>query len=73
MRALERAALPVEVPLLEDRAQVQRLRDRSRGQVESITVPFFDQDIYDVSGLSQMVRYLAGDGAPAGDGAAVSG
>jgi anion-transporting ArsA/GET3 family ATPase len=46
-----------------DARQVQRLRDRSRGQLEVITIPFFDQDIYDVSGLSQMIRFLVGDDA----------
>ena len=46
-----------------DARQVQRLRDRSRGKLEVITIPFFDQDIYDVSGLSQMIRYLVGEDA----------
>lgn len=41
-----------------DRKQVARLGDRSGGRAPVVTVPFFDQDIYDVSGLSQMVRYL---------------
>jgi anion-transporting ArsA/GET3 family ATPase len=43
-----------------DAQQVARLGDRSRGEAPVVTVPFFDQDIYDVSGLSQMVRYLTG-------------
>ena len=46
-----------------DARQVQQLRDRSRGKLEVITIPFFDQDIYDVSGLSQMIRYLVGEDA----------
>lgn len=43
-----------------DARQVARLGERSRGAAPVVTVPFFDQDIYDVEGLSQMVKYLAG-------------
>jgi anion-transporting ArsA/GET3 family ATPase len=41
-----------------DSRQVKRLRERSKQEVPVVQVPFFDQDIYDVAGLSQMVRYL---------------
>ena len=44
-----------------DAKQVARLSARSAGAAPVVTVPFFDQDIYDVSGLSQMVRYLTAD------------
>jgi len=43
-----------------DAREVGRLQSRSAGRAPVVTVPFFDQDIYDVTGLSQMVRYLAG-------------
>jgi anion-transporting ArsA/GET3 family ATPase len=43
-----------------DATQVSRLTQRSGGNAPIVQVPFFDQDIYDVSGLSQMVKYLAG-------------
>ncbi|HEX9101692.1 MAG TPA: ArsA-related P-loop ATPase [Polyangia bacterium] len=43
-----------------DAREVGRLQTRSAGRAPVVTVPFFDQDIYDVAGLSQMVRYLAG-------------
>jgi len=43
-----------------DAREVKRLGERAAGRAPVVTVPFFDQDIYDVSGLSQMVRYLAG-------------
>jgi anion-transporting ArsA/GET3 family ATPase len=43
-----------------DAREVKRLEARSAGKAPVVTVPFFDQDIYDVTGLSQMVRYLAG-------------
>jgi hypothetical protein len=41
-----------------DAKQVARLGERSAGKAPVVSVPFFDQDIYDVSGLSQMVQYL---------------
>lgn len=43
-----------------DAGQVARLGKRASGAAPVVTVPFFDQDIYDVAGLSQMVQYLAG-------------
>ncbi|HZS35726.1 MAG TPA: ArsA-related P-loop ATPase [Polyangia bacterium] len=43
-----------------DRREVARLRQVSGGRVPLVEVPFFDQDIYDVAGLSAMVQYLAG-------------
>ena len=43
-----------------DAREVGRLEARSSGRAPVVTVPFFDQDIYDVAGLSQMVRFLAG-------------
>lgn len=43
-----------------DAREVARLENRSAGKAPVVTVPFFDQDIYDVSGLSQMVAYLTG-------------
>ncbi len=43
-----------------DAREVARLGQRAAGKAPLVTVPFFDQDIYDVSGLSQMVRYLSG-------------
>ena len=43
-----------------DAREVARLEKRSAGKAPVVTVPFFDQDIYDVSGLSQMVAYLTG-------------
>ncbi len=43
-----------------DAREVGRLGARSSQKAPIVTVPFFDQDIYDVSGLSQMVRYLTG-------------
>jgi hypothetical protein len=43
-----------------DAREVKRLEARSSGKAPVVTIPFFDQDIYDVTGLSQMVRYLAG-------------
>ncbi len=43
-----------------DSRQVQRLTQRSAAKVPVVQVPFFDQDIYDVAGLSQMVRHLVG-------------
>jgi len=41
-----------------DGQQVARLQKRSADKVPVVQVPFFDQDIYDVAGLSQMVHYL---------------
>jgi anion-transporting ArsA/GET3 family ATPase len=41
-----------------DARQVHRLDQRAAAKVPVVQVPFFDQDIYDVAGLSQMVRYL---------------
>jgi anion-transporting ArsA/GET3 family ATPase len=43
-----------------DAREVARLGQRAGKSAPVVTVPFFDQDIYDVSGLSQMVRYLSG-------------
>ena len=43
-----------------DAREVARLGARAGKSAPVVTVPFFDQDIYDVSGLSQMVRYLSG-------------
>ena len=43
-----------------DAREVARLEARSTGKAPVVQVPFFDEDIYDVSGLSQMVRYLTG-------------
>jgi anion-transporting ArsA/GET3 family ATPase len=43
-----------------DAREVARLGQRAGKTAPGVTVPFFDQDIYDVSGLSQMVRYLSG-------------
>ena len=43
-----------------DAREVSRLGKRADGKAPVVTVPFFDQDIYDVTGLSQMVRYLSG-------------
>jgi len=43
-----------------DAREVQRLGERAGKRAPVVTVPFFDQDIYDVTGLSQMVRYLSG-------------
>jgi anion-transporting ArsA/GET3 family ATPase len=43
-----------------DAREVKRLESRSSGKAPVVTIPFFDQDIYDVTGLSQMVRYLSG-------------
>jgi anion-transporting ArsA/GET3 family ATPase len=43
-----------------DAKQVERLDERAAGRAPVVTVPFFDQDIYDVQGLSQMVKYLTG-------------
>ena len=40
------------------RAKWRGCGQRAAGKAPVVTVPFFDQDIYDVSGLSQMVRYL---------------
>ncbi|HEY7958024.1 MAG TPA: ArsA-related P-loop ATPase [Polyangia bacterium] len=43
-----------------DAREVGRLRERSSGRAPLVEVPFFDHDIYDVEGLSTMVRYLVG-------------
>jgi anion-transporting ArsA/GET3 family ATPase len=43
-----------------DRREIERLKQACAGRVPVVEVPFFDQDIYDVAGLSAMVRYLAG-------------
>jgi anion-transporting ArsA/GET3 family ATPase len=43
-----------------DAREVKRLEARALGKAPVVQVPFFDQDIYDVSGLSQMVKYLSG-------------
>jgi anion-transporting ArsA/GET3 family ATPase len=44
-----------------DAREIARLRRASRERAPLVEVPFFDRDIYDVEGLSQMVRYLVGD------------
>jgi anion-transporting ArsA/GET3 family ATPase len=41
-----------------DAQQVQRLGERSSNRAPIVTVPFFDRDIYDVAGLSEMIDYL---------------
>lgn len=41
-----------------DAREVQRLGERSGGKAPIVRVPFFDRDIYDVAGLSEMIRYL---------------
>jgi anion-transporting ArsA/GET3 family ATPase len=41
-----------------DAQQIQRLGERSAGRAPIISVPFFDRDIYDVAGLSEMIGYL---------------
>jgi anion-transporting ArsA/GET3 family ATPase len=43
-----------------DARQVARLTERSNNRAPIVQVPFFDQDIYDITGLSKMVQYLAG-------------
>ena len=47
-----------------DAKQVQRLAQRSGSGAGSsapvIQVPFFDRDVYDVEGLSEMIRFLVG-------------
>jgi anion-transporting ArsA/GET3 family ATPase len=43
-----------------DRKQIGRLVNYSGGRAPIVEVPFFDQDIYDVAGLSAMVGYLTG-------------
>jgi anion-transporting ArsA/GET3 family ATPase len=41
-----------------DAREVQRLSERSSNRAPVVTVPFFDRDIYDVAGLSEMIGYL---------------
>jgi anion-transporting ArsA/GET3 family ATPase len=41
-----------------DAKQIQRLGERSSGRAPIVSVPFFDRDIYDVAGLSEMIGYL---------------
>ena len=41
-----------------DQREVARLRQASGDRAPIVEVPFFDRDIYDVEGLSAMVRYL---------------
>jgi anion-transporting ArsA/GET3 family ATPase len=41
-----------------DGKQVTRLSSRAGGHVPVVKIPFFDEDIYDVAGLSKMVHYL---------------
>jgi len=41
-----------------DARQIARLRERSADRAPVVQVPFFDRDIYDVEGLSTMVKYL---------------
>jgi anion-transporting ArsA/GET3 family ATPase len=43
-----------------DRRQVARLSERTGGKMTVTTVPFFDQDVYDVAALSAMVQHLVG-------------
>jgi phytoene dehydrogenase-like protein len=43
-----------------DAREIARLEKRSAGKAPVVTIPFFDQDIYDVTGLSQMVASLTG-------------
>jgi anion-transporting ArsA/GET3 family ATPase len=44
-----------------DAREIARLKRASRTDAPLVEVPFFDRDIYDVEGLSTMVRYLVGD------------
>jgi hypothetical protein len=44
-----------------DAREVARLKQASRGRAPLVEVPFFDRDIYDVEGLSQMVRHLGSE------------
>jgi anion-transporting ArsA/GET3 family ATPase len=41
-----------------DAKQIQRLGERSSNRAPIVAVPFFDRDIYDVAGLSEMISYL---------------
>ena len=41
-----------------DAREVRRLGERSGGKAPVVQVPFFDRDIYDVAGLSEMISYL---------------
>jgi anion-transporting ArsA/GET3 family ATPase len=43
-----------------DAAQIARLRERGQGRMPLVSVPFFDRDIYDVDGLTAMLRHLVG-------------
>jgi anion-transporting ArsA/GET3 family ATPase len=43
-----------------DAAQIKRLRERGAGRMPLVSVPFFDRDIYDVDGLTAMLRHLVG-------------
>jgi anion-transporting ArsA/GET3 family ATPase len=45
-----------------DAREIERLARASGGRAPLVQVPFFDRDIYDVEGLSQMVQYLLGQG-----------
>jgi anion-transporting ArsA/GET3 family ATPase len=44
-----------------DANELERLRKISGGRAPLIAIPFFDRDIYDVEGLSAMVRCLIGE------------
>jgi anion-transporting ArsA/GET3 family ATPase len=41
-----------------DAQQIERLGERSNGKAPIVRVPFFDRDIYDVAGLSEMIAHL---------------
>ena len=41
-----------------DAREIARLKQTSNGRAPIVKVPFFDRDIYDVEGLSEMIRYL---------------
>ena len=43
-----------------DAREIGRLQKVANGRAPVVQVPFFDRDIYDVSGLSEMIRYLVG-------------
>ena len=43
-----------------DAREIGRLEQASRKRAPLVQVPFFDRDIYDVAGLSEMVRHLVG-------------
>lgn len=43
-----------------DAREIARLKERSGSRAPLVAVPFFDRDVYDVEGLSAMVRHLVG-------------